>query len=345
MADHRGFTLVELLATIAIIGLLVAMLLPAVQQARESGRRTACANNMRQIGVALQHFHSSNDRLPVSTNSSDGAQGVMSSAAISAGPTNPEYARCAEVLRKDTGGIVSAPYTWVTGILPFMEQNDLFNRFRLDTESWSSVNTIATNTPVSTLICPSDPYAPKPIMPGRCRMPGNIGHGAWYVGSMGPTLATGSPPYCPAGSEPPAANAWCNLTWNNLRLKDGIFSRMSWNPPRLAKVFDGLSSTILVFELTPYPAGHVSAFILPMGSLVIPINALVPPDALVDINANQHQDPGTFDGKTIGPRSAHPGGCSMMMCDGSVQFFPETTDFKVVCQLGTPQGREPVTLP
>jgi prepilin-type N-terminal cleavage/methylation domain-containing protein/prepilin-type processing-associated H-X9-DG protein len=341
----RAFTLVELLATIAIVGLLIALLLPAVQQARESGRRSACANNLRQLGIALQQFHSSNDRLPVSTNDGEGARGVMSDAAFSGGMTNPEYVRCAEVLRNDTSGIPGAPYTWVTGILPFLEQNELFNRFRLDSVAWASVNTLATSTPVSTLICPSDPHASRPIMPGRCRMPGSRGHGIWYVGSMGPTRATGSPPVCPTGSTPPAANAWCDLSWNNQRLRDGMFSRNNWNPTRLATVRDGLSGTIMLFEITPYPAGHVSAFMHPMGSLMIPINALVPPDAFVGPDANQHQDPFTFDGKTIGPRSAHPGGCSMMMCDGSVHFVAETTDFQVVCQLGTPRGREPVMLP
>jgi prepilin-type processing-associated H-X9-DG protein len=233
----------------------------------------------------------------------------------------------------------------MTGILPHLEQNDLFNRFRLDSVAWASVNTVATSTPVSAFICPSDPDSSQPIMPGRCRMPSTRGHGTWYVGSMGPARATGSPPYCPAGSTPPAPNAWCDLSWNNQLLRDGIFSRNNWNPTRFASVRDGLSATIMLFELTPRPAGHVSAFIHPMGSLMIPINAPVPPDALVAIEANQHQDPFTFDGKTIGPRSGHPGGCSMTMCDGSVQFFPETTDFKVICQLGTPRGREPVTLP
>src|SRR5262249_45680797 len=59
-----GFTLVELLVVIAIIGVLVALLLPAVQSARESSRRTACTNNLKQIGIASHHFHNSNNPLP-----------------------------------------------------------------------------------------------------------------------------------------------------------------------------------------------------------------------------------------------------------------------------------------
>ncbi len=66
---RRGFTLVELLVVIAIIGVLVAILLPAIQSARESARRTACTNNLRQLGVAAQNFYASMNAFPVGSES------------------------------------------------------------------------------------------------------------------------------------------------------------------------------------------------------------------------------------------------------------------------------------
>src|SRR6187431_1101482 len=92
----RAFTLVELLVVMAVIGLLVALLLPAVQVAREAGRRTQCANNLKQIGLAVQNYHDTNKCLP-----------------FGKGPSYP-------------GAPVYARWSVHSLLLPFMEQGNVY---------------------------------------------------------------------------------------------------------------------------------------------------------------------------------------------------------------------------
>lgn len=352
LAARRGFTLVELLATIAIIGLLIALLLPAVQSARESGRRAACSNNLRQIGLGLQHFHASNGSLPVTSSSLYGVRGWTASdgrnmeAVYWAGPSDPlwsEYQRVYEQMRKNTSGsIVFAPYTWVTGILPFIEQTSRYNMFRLDRGCEDSLNAPAMQLPLSSIICPSDPDSARPAMTGRCKNPNRTGHGLWYLGSMGPVYVGGGNNACPAGSTS-GPSAWCNLDASNRSGKTGVFSSENWTPSRFEQVRDGLSSTIMLFETTPRADGHNSAFYAPAGTLAIPTNAPVPAAAYVAYDTNTEQS--NMSQFVNGPRSMHPGVCGFLMCDGSVQFFAETADFQTICQMGTKARREIVSLP
>ncbi len=119
-----GFTLVELLVVIAIIGILVALLLPAVQSAREAGRRTSCTNNLHQIGLATTLYHDINKQLPYSS-SGFGAPGV---------------------------GMLRSGFT---DILPFCEQSNLFQLYD-PTLAWSDpANQAAVEQEIPFYICPS----------------------------------------------------------------------------------------------------------------------------------------------------------------------------------------------
>jgi prepilin-type N-terminal cleavage/methylation domain-containing protein/prepilin-type processing-associated H-X9-DG protein len=114
----RGFTLVELLVVIAILGVLVALLLPAVQAAREAARRTSCANNLHQIGVALHSFHDAHQKLPPSR-------------------------------------YFNGSPTWFAIVLPHVEEQNLGNLWQLDQQFYAVANTTAREVSLDVFRCPS----------------------------------------------------------------------------------------------------------------------------------------------------------------------------------------------
>ncbi len=128
MSQRRtaGFTLVELLVVIAIIGILIALLLPAVQAARESGRRTQCTNNLKQIGVALHNYHSAINEFP---------------------PGGITLGSCCGTQSKGT---------WTVFILPYMEKLALFQRYDLNAYNESGTNAYVRQQFVPAYICPDD---------------------------------------------------------------------------------------------------------------------------------------------------------------------------------------------
>lgn len=118
---HRvGFTLVELLVVIAIIGVLVALLLPAVQAAREAARRNSCVNNLKQIGLAVQTYHDARGNFP---------EGRLS--------------------RTQEGA------SWAFRLLPYLEQDNIYDAFDESVPVFDAANAQAMRTPVETFVCPS----------------------------------------------------------------------------------------------------------------------------------------------------------------------------------------------
>ena len=135
-----GFTLVELLVVIAIIGILIGMLLPAVQQVREAARRSECMNQVRQLPLASLNYESALMRFPA------GAEHVNA-------PGNRS---------NDTN---SFGWGWRTKILPYMEQGNVFDKFDLTMKINAGVNAALIEQPVSTFICPSDPLMAETLHP------------------------------------------------------------------------------------------------------------------------------------------------------------------------------------
>ena len=138
--SHRssGFTLIELLVVIAIIGVLVGLLLPAVQTAREAARRAQCVNNLKQIGLALMNYESANGVFPASYLDNPNLSG------IAYGITYP-----------DDGYNGWPGFAWGTMILPYIEQSPLYASININLLCWATDNTTSATTKLSVFICPS----------------------------------------------------------------------------------------------------------------------------------------------------------------------------------------------
>jgi prepilin-type N-terminal cleavage/methylation domain-containing protein len=138
--SSRGFTLVELLVVIAIIGILVALLLPAVQAAREAARRMSCSNNMKQLGLALHNYHDTFKTLP------SGAIWKRSAAGVAATTQAPEDCRNA-----------FWGATWLVMTLPFIEQSTLADKYDSKLVARSATNNAENQEQLPALLCPSQP--------------------------------------------------------------------------------------------------------------------------------------------------------------------------------------------
>lgn len=124
-APPAGFTLVELLVVVTILGVLIGLLVPAVQAARESSRRTACANNLRQIGLALQSYHEAHQSFPPG--------GI-------------------ELASRKRGG---RQFAWCAFILPQLDQMPLYQSIDFERPYYAEENRAAASTPLPVFLCPS----------------------------------------------------------------------------------------------------------------------------------------------------------------------------------------------
>src|SRR3954469_12323409 len=221
----KAFTLVELLVVIAIIGILVALLLPAIQAAREAARRSQCQNNMKQLGLAALNFESAKKVLPSS--------------------------------KRPLGTTTAPRIAGMTLLLPYFEEGTKLAQFDL-TQNWSKpVNLPIVSTPIPTLLCPSDPADASRLDADQQITPWT---GAAAVTDYSPTIGVdyrlGPTGFSPA----PGVNGQLGLVDAETITVDTLVGNTPNSGmlpknanPKLKDVTDGLSHTIMYAESAGRP--------------------------------------------------------------------------------------------
>jgi len=314
MRKRHGFTLIELLVVIAIIGILVSLLLPAVQAARAAARRMQCKNNLKQLGIALHNYH--------------GTFRVFPAAHMDTGTNGPAYRH---------------QLSWLTYMLPYVEQTSVYNLIDFSQigphNSSPNPNGSATNNPaffaagstdINVFICPSDPtrrgdqtWAPSNYVANQgpnchCRgraCSGVFGHNTW---TRFADITDGT-------SNTIAIGETLKGDLNVSTLQDNYFYRPSGGN---AQNIDTCQSGTLnrSDRATVWLGGHPQHNMLSTDR--------PPNDPRFDCIAPNN-------GCTnFAARSAHAGGALFGMCDGSVHFISETIDIAVYRGLGTKTGGE-----
>ena len=312
---RRGFTLIELLVSLAIIGILLAMLLPAVQESRESARKVHCANNVRQLAIAFHHHHDTYRFFPT-----DGwGWGWVAEAQRGAGETQP-------------GG-------WCYNILPFMERNELHEMAAGETDALRRQRTVQlVQTPVSLFYCPSrrqprnypytlpDPLANADVTPRAAKTD--------YAVSAGDRII--STPYGPPSANPADI---ANFVWPPYQQMTGVsFVRSQIH---LGLLHDGTSQVVMLGEKCLNRLHYDDGTSLGDDqSLFIGDDAdirrwtMFPP----------RRDPGNYDEIQLFG-SAHDSGCNVAFADGSVRVISYSIDQQTWRYLGNRHDGNPVEVP
>jgi prepilin-type N-terminal cleavage/methylation domain-containing protein/prepilin-type processing-associated H-X9-DG protein len=352
---RRAFTLIELLVVIAIIAVLIALLLPAVQAAREAARRAQCVNNLKQIGLGLHNYHSTNDCFP---------SGGLPAWAPTKNSNQPNASWSAQIR-----------------MLGNLEQQTLFNSVNfmmggLNDTYGTAANITVMTVKLSTFLCPSCP--PPGYMPPNANndWPGVIANfvvqGNTYFGSLGSSFEFNA---TQAGGPPNGVFQYAGSALGVRDVQDGTSNTIAFGEWKIGTgnknvvsipadiVFvgalpTGVSRTTAGSEQMPMSVTNFQAWLTKcnsmissgrnyhtsclgifwfageptysLGNTLLPPNPKYPSCDADTLSNNSIDFPGLY-----GMSSYHPGGANVMMCDGSVKFLKDSTNMITVWALGS----------
>jgi prepilin-type N-terminal cleavage/methylation domain-containing protein/prepilin-type processing-associated H-X9-DG protein len=328
---RSAFTLIELLVVIAIIGILIALLLPAVQKIREAAARMKCQNNLKQLGLALHNYHGDNQRFPPGRRSTASSEGYGM----------PTYA--SDPIMQNMNGLVL--------LLPYIEQGPLYNQFNKNAtfgnftstmlnqpgpsksskfatpDAIASGNAALASATIPILLCPSDNGNPV-ISPSPYYSPDVVVTGT-TLSTTGIKATKTSYDFISNSAGVGYFNYWSNASLGTRYM----FGENSTT--RITDVSDGTSNTLMMGEqtLSLYNGvtcswaytGWVSVGIDPVGSW----NTTYPAQGLNIWNYNNNPAPNNTPGQRASwynAASLHPGGVNFVFADGSVHFISQSID-------------------
>ena len=299
----QGFTLIEMLAVISIIGILIGLLLPGVQQSRETARRIVCSSHLKQIGAGLHSYNDIFNSLP---------QGRFPSFDKRYAGTNPP---CSSKFI-DKGPLVA--------ILPWLEQGPLFHSINQDVTIFGYENRTACAQSVETYICPSDTDSVVREADGSKLMPFGLWDGqdslqmsfGSYAGNFGSLNVNASIIGQPN----------CKVPAILISQSNGVFNDLS--PATTSSILDGLSQTIFFSEKST----TVLRGVIPFDPTIFKrygwyfsgnmgdslISMMYPPNMFQSVAYSAGSN------HAFGATSLHPGGVNVLMGDGSVRFINES---------------------
>ena len=306
----RGFTLIELLVVIAIIAVLIGLLLPAVQAAREAARRTQCTNNLKQIGLAMHNYHS--------------ALGTFPPGYLSATQNNSSDPETAEL---------GPGWAWATMLMSHVEQSALYNTVNFVMPITDPASQTARTARLSLFLCPSSVGSGPAAIQFGSSPPGTVvindlvagqyvasagqfeesdfpasNNGVFYRGShiAMQDITDGSSQTLMVGER---SRNLSDATWVGVIPGAKVCTNPTWKFPNCE-----MSNALVLGHTGPSPGGQ----------------------QWIDTPNNKGAGADDF-------WSLHPGGCEFLFCDGSVRFLKETINPQVFSQLATRAGGEVVS--